>query len=150
MVVLLIKFNLWSNKKIISKAEMKRQDMTWCWNTKESETRLNSYLLSHREMNISHYVTPFMALCVKIYFNLFWWTVDRGQRDIEINFTVQWLEAGLVSGEVTCPGDSQQMMTGTRTRSDKLWLHATILKGPNQPPIMYNKTIKITIKVQGR
>ena len=101
-------------------------------------------------MNISHYVTPFMALCVKIYFNLFWWTVDRGQRDIEINFTVQWLEGGLVSGEVTWPADSQQMMTGTRTRSDKLWLHATILKGPNQPPIMYNKTIKITIKVQGR
>ena len=33
---------------------------------------------------------------------------------------------------------------------DKLWLHATRLKGPNQPPIMYNKTIKITIKVQGR
>ena len=40
-------------------------------------------------MNISHYVTPFMALCVKIYFNLFWWTAVRGQRDIEIDFTVQ-------------------------------------------------------------
>ena len=98
---------------------------------------------------MSHHLWLFVLKSILTYFGG-QQTGDRGTLKL-ILLSSDWkLEGGLVSGEVTCQGDSQQMMTGTRTRSDKLWLHATILKGPNQPPIMYNKTIKITIKVQGR